>query len=892
MRRKDAMQHEAAPLPIRFYRALLHLYPAPYRRQYGYDMQEIFASRTVSMRPPFGTVVALFMAIADVIPNALGVHLDILRRDAQHALRVVRRSPVLYGASFAILALGIGANGAVFSLLHAVLLRPLPYRDPSSLVMLWLSREPTGALVGNREAERRLARGILTSAHVLSWRDGSRDVFSDVAAVDLWQGNLGTQFDFATGDRTERLRGALVTPNFFELLGVQAALGRTIGSVDEKPGATPMVISHGLWMRAFGGDESIIGRPMTVATGSGRRRAPRTFTIVGVLPREFHFTYPQETEAWGVLSWAEVAAMNPRALALWAVARVKPGQSLDAAQQRIAEIVDRTEPMPAGTPRTKRTRVEPIENWIIGDSRPALLLLAGVSILLFVITCTTVANTLFIRITAKSRELAVRAALGADPRRLVRLLLTEGMMLGLIGATLGLLVALATLPLLRRMVPAIVPRANEIGVSVWIFAFAAAAAAAVVLIAAFMPALRAGRVDLANSLRVATGGSLDPSSTRWRSGLVGMQSAIAACMLVVAVLLSASAWHLAKSPLGFEGDDVLTFEMRLIGGGYGDDTTLAAFQGTLLSRIRAVPGVVEAGITTAVPFRGVDFRRGVNLPGREDFVMGNERVVDSAFFSVMRVNLVEGRVFGPAERLGSPLAVVVSQSFARNLFGDGPAVGQRITVSEQPATVIGVVEDLRYQSLDLEPQPAYYLSSAQAPSELFCIVARTRGNATPAVLAAVREVDPTLPVMNVTTIDRIIDESMAVRRFYTSATVSFALLSLILTVSGLVLIVARWIAERRNEIAIRSALGASAGRLIGMVTLQGLMPVFAGGVVGIVAAFAAARVTGEFLYQVSPREPLVYVVVLAIVGVTGVLGPLAPAFAITRVQPADALRAE
>lgn len=829
--------------------------------------------------------------------------MDQIRQDLAYAWRLFRRSRWFYAGVALTLAAGIGANGAVFTVLRAVLLQPLPYSDPDRLVMVWRPRAT------NVAAPRDLLRPVVSRTPPggrVAYRvhEEGADVVES-ATYKSWQGNLEAQFDIRLEDRAERLRGALVTANFFDVLGTPAALGRTITAADETANPTAIVLSDGLWRRAFGADSTIIGRRVTLLAQRGR--VPTVFTVVGVMPPAFDFTYPESTEAWAILPWQQV---NSPTTGFWTVARLRPGVTRDAAQARLAAFPASFEP-PDLPPQYRDTiRLEAVTDWVTSESRPSLLLLGAVAVLLLLIACSTVASALFVRATERQRELALRAAIGAGSDRLLRQLLTEGALLSTLGAIGGSALAWLVAPVLRALVPASVPRAGEIRVDLWILGFFGATAALTTIAATLAPAWRGVRVDVVNALKQSGGATTDRSSARWRQGLIGAQSALAAAMLILAVLLIASFWRLSGMPLGYQGDGVLTVEMRLLSRKYQairlnpgvpappvttPSPVLMDFQERLLTRVRALPGVAEAGLTSAVPFRGVDFVRVLERPGSKRSVSGNGRYVDEGFFSVLRIPLVRGRLFTDTDTLGSPRVMVISESYARKMFADEDAIGQSITVGDGPTTVVGIVADLRFRSFAEDPFPAVYVPIRQAPVELMCLVARVHPNTSnveASVRAIIRELDPDLPAMHMTTIDRILATSVSDRRFYTVATTSLAALALFLTVVGLVVVVSRAVVERQRELAIRLALGAKPAGLIGAVMRQGVAPVVVGALAGLAVVWLGSRYVEQFLFQTAPRDWWLHALVFGVILAAALAAAFVPSRRATRVSAAAVLKGE
>jgi putative ABC transport system permease protein len=485
------------------------------------------------------------------------------------------------------------------------------------------------------------------------------------------------------------------------------------------------------------------------------------------------------------------------------------------------------------------------------------------------------------------------------------------MLLSACGAALGSFIAALTGPALRAIVPASIPRGDEIGVDFWIVAFFALAAAATTMLAALAPAWRGTRFDIVKLLKQSAGGaSSDRSASRWRQGLVGAQSAVSTALLLTAALLIASFWKLSHVPLGFDGDRVLTVEMRPIsskynsvrspaptGGPQGRSTpspALIALQRDLVARVRALPGVLDAGLTSAVPFRGIDMVYRLDRIGTERSLAANARFVDPGYFSVLRVPLVRGRLFTARDTLGSPQVMLVSEEYARQMFGSEDPLGKQIDF-DGPVEVVGIVADMRYKSFDTDAMAAAYFPSAQHPSELTCVVARlapSAGNLEPALRAIVKDLDPDLPAMNITTIDRILSSSVADRRFYTTATTALATLALILTVGGLIVVVSRAVVERRREMAIRAALGARSRDLIRSVMLPGMTPVVVGIGSGLAAVSISTGLLRHFLFHTSPHAPAIYAGVAMLVLAAAFTATLVPARRAATVSPSAILRAE
>jgi predicted permease len=818
-----------------------------------------------------------------------GTQIEQLRQDVHLAFRLFRRSPAFFVAAVLTLAIGIGANGAVFSILRSTLLQPLPYRNPDELVLL----RPTPANGVPWESVRLAGPLPLTAQTILGWHRNGTERIGEFAALMIH--NVPNQFDLDVGDGMTRLAGGLVTPNFFTLLGAHAARGRLFSNADEATAEALIVLSDALWRRDFHGDPSIVGRSITLAMGDPRER--RTLTVAGILPPSFHFTYPDETEAWVLMRWSDVAQYNPQLLGFSAIARLRPGLPLAEARRRAAE-----EELPIAEEKARDRSADrlvvglvPMHDWVIGDTRASLELLGAVAALLLLITCITVSNGLLARVSERQQELAVRATLGAGRGRLVRQLLTEGALLSIGGAVAGTMLAVALQPVLRSLLPPSIPRVGEIAVNGGIVAFGAAMATVTTVLAAVVPAWGGTRSDAARLLAGASAASSSRSALRWRHGLVGAQAAIATALLISASLLLTSFWELGRVPLGFDGRKVLTVELRLLDTKYALPGAKARFEDELVTRVRAIPGIADVGITSAVPFRVGDRLVQIHRPGGEKMDFVRERRVDPGYFRALHVAPIRGRLLDYTDRDVTTPVTVISESYARLAFGGDDPVGQKVGARE----VVGVVADLRYASLEQDPTPSIYVPEAQAQQAgmVFSIVARAEASASavslvPAIRRVIRDIDPALPAMNFTTVDQLVDASVANRRFYTVATVSFATIALLLTVVGLIVIVARVVTERRRELAIRAALGATMSTLARVATRDALIAVGVGVAIGVAGAYAGSAVFAQFLFHVAPRSPTAYSSVALLVLGVATLAAWGPIRRFDRVSLAILLRRE
>lgn len=611
----------------RWFALLLRLYPAPLRRQYREDliaaMGHCWRAECAAHRW-LGPMRAIARAVMDAMRARIDSpgesrwmqqHRDGVasrrRRaigdwwsDVQYAIRAIRFAPGFFAAVLLTLVIGIGANAAVFSLVKAVILQPLPYAAPDELVMLWRSRLVAGPL----------QRGQATPRFVLGWREHARDI-ATIAAVNS---DLAGAMDVGTEHGAERLSGGLATSNFFQVIGTRPLLGRVFTPADEDAGATDLVVlSYAAWTRQFGGNRGVVGQRVTLTAGLNRRRAPRPYTVIGVLEPGFHFKYPEHVQIWAMRTWAEIAAEPLDAISYQVVGRLQPAVSSAAAADRFSKLYELIRPYRPTTPIGDRytTRLERVHDWVVGDTDRPMALLTGVAVLLLVITCATVANALLIRVAHRQRELALRTALGASRRRILGQLLTEGLVLTGLGTVGGVALAVA-------MTPA-VPRRDEIGVDASVLWFAIGATALVTIFATLAPAWQGSRLALAPHLRRKSAAVTGDRSTRlWRRALVTLQAAVAAALVVSSALLLVSLRQLTTVPLGFDAADTITVELRLLGAESAEE--IRRLQQRLVERIGTVAGVQRVGITSAVPFRGTDWRRGFT----DRDVTANERQVD------------------------------------------------------------------------------------------------------------------------------------------------------------------------------------------------------------------------------------------------------------------------
>ena len=809
--------------------------------------------------------------------------------DLREAIRTLRRRPSFTLAAILLLALGIGGNTAVFSIVHGVVLRPLPYTDPDRLVYLWggSNTDP-----GNRHS-------IVTGSHV--HEVARHNTFLESYAVIMaWDTTINGRVDLVRGDGTDRLRGAFVTPNLFELLGVTAAMGRTFASDDDE--AAPVaVISHQLWQRRFGGSSDALGAQVRLAPGWAPRDQP-PFTIVGVLPESVQFTYPRETEIYLLLPWSRIKP--GRALEYTMLGRLREGVAPPRAEAELVALYRNVRRGYSNIPDSYMPKflaettamVEPLHTHVAAEVRPGLMLLIGVAALVLLIACVNLGLLTMARTVDRTSELAVRAALGGGPFRIARLLLAESLVLSILGGAAGLGLAAAGLPLATRLLPALVPRADQISLDMTVLAFATAITVTTAILCSLAPVALVIRRDLLESIRrsgvTATG---TRAANAWRGAIVGVQVAVVLVLMIGSGLLLHSFWKIQQVELGFDAGDLLTMETRLHNPKYKTSAQVAAFERALLDHVRALPGVQDATLTTAVPMRGVDFLSVVGPPSGKP-KPGHMRSVGPEYFRMLSIPLREGRVFMEQDSATSPPVMVVSESYGRLHFGSESPVGRKIVIREAHIEIVGVVGDVRYAEVTRNAAPAFYRPRAQAPVELICLLVKPQPGMQASVAErlrdAVRTIDPEQPAEGLTAVATVVAESTADRRFYAFATVAFASIALLLALAGLFGVVSRSVTERRRELAIRAAIGAAGAQLFRLVLSYGMVPAILGVIAGLSVSAAGSRFLAAFLFEIRATDPATYAAAAAFVLAVAIGACLPPAFGALRTPPMAALRTE
>jgi putative ABC transport system permease protein len=802
--------------------------------------------------------------------------MDTVFQDFRYAVRALRRTPSFTAAAALCLALGIGANTAIFSVIDGVLLRPLSFRDPTSLVVVWES-----------DPQRGQDRNVVSPANYLDWRR-LNSTFSDIGAYIDWHANL-------TGvDEPIEVARSIATATFFSVLGVPPALGRVYTPEEDVPNGPQMVVlSHRLWERQFGARRDVLGSRLTLDG--------RPFTVIGVMPDGFGIE-GSRAELWTPMGLDPAVDYRTRTgRYLTSIARLRRGVTAERAQADLSAIARRLETAHPAFNTGWGVNVVPMDEQVVGGVRRALLVLGGVVTFVLLIACANVANLLLARSTARTREIAIRAALGAGRARMVRQLLTESVVLGLLGGALGLVLAYWGLQSVRVVAPQSVPRIATVSIDGRTLAFTVVIALLTGLLFGLAPALSAGRRDLQSTLREGARGST--SGGRTRSLLVVAQVACALVLLVGAGLMMRSFVKLQSVDPGFDPDHVLTGRVQLAGERFRASSAATAFFAQLLERVEKLPGVESVGAINWLPLAGEGSATSYWIEGRpippptSEFV-ADVRAVDSQYFRAMRIRVMRGEPFDARANTESPKQVVVNEAFARLHFPASNPIGEHVLMPWDDTLrgeIVGVVADARHAGLDSVPRPMIYWAMKQFPTNFMTLVVRTTGDPmrlAPAVAREVRALDPNQPFADAKPLDAYLSQSVAQRRFSMTLLGIFSGVALLLAALGIYGVLAYSVAQRTREIGVRMALGARYSTVASMVVREALGVVGVGLALGIGGALALTRVMTSLLYDISPTDPATFVGVTLALGAVAVLASYLPARRAARVDPIVALRSD
>jgi predicted permease len=826
-------------------------------------------------------------------------------QDLRYGFRILIKSRGFTFVVVVTLALGIGANAAIFTLVNAVLLRPLPYKDPARLVRITSDMQKLGH------------RDLGVSVPELFDLQKRTSAFAEVAGIIPVNSNL------TGGDKPERVEAHLDSGNYFAVLGVDAALGRVFGPKDQVPGnATVAVISDGIWKRRFGADRNILGRQVQIDDDA--------YTVIGVLPPGFRHpgrSIERETDVWIPAGYSAAPWPTPPvrpARFVNVLARLKPGETIQAAQADLDSLSNALTqefsdyyPANAGW----ALRAIPLQEDLTGNVRPALIVLLIVVGFVLLIACVNIANLMLSRANARQGDIAIRIALGATRRRLVQQLLAESVLLSLLGGLFGLVLAFLTLGGLTSLIPADVPRVRAIRIDGSVLGFTLAASLLTALIFGIVPALYGFTTDLQNRLKqTGTRTTRGEARNRLGSALVVAEFAIALTLVVGAVLLVRSFWNLANVSPGFRPQQVQTVSVWLpvpndpTVGPYFKPEKKIEFYGKVLDRLQNLPGVEAVGGVDRLPLSGQRFEVPIKIEGRGDNDNFDARIqtewgqATPDYFSVIGIPLLLGRSFKESDNLQAQQVAIVSQTFVRKYLPGEDPIGKHIQVPPGlPALVpgrpllfqiVGVVGDIKDTALDAEQAPLMYTPVLQGAVFNLSFVLRTApgfsnpGSVADSVAREVRAVDPEVPVFAARTMSEVVSRALSSRRFAMLLLMLFAGLALVLSAIGIYGVMAYSVNQRFHEIGVRLALGAQPGDVLGLVLRHGVSMALAGAAIGEVVAIALTRWMAGLLYGVTSTDPLTYVIAPALLGLVALLACFVPARRAAKVDPIVALRFE
>jgi predicted permease len=819
-------------------------------------------------------------------------------QDVRYAVRGFLRAPGFTLAALLSVAIGVGANTAIFSVASALLLRPLPYRDAERLTILW-----------NRSPGLGITEDWFSTAQYFDIRNGHTG-FDQVAIA------IGGNYNLTGDGEPERIGTVRVSSNLLPMLGVHPIIGGLFDEHDDVPGRTGRaLLGYGTWMRRYGGDTGILGRTLTL---NGQ-----PYEVIGVLPPSFDL--PREVlPTLGGAEHAEI--MVPLPLATDAarirnredyniLGKLKPGVSVAEAQREMDGITARLRSehpdfYPANGGLT--FSIVPLQEYVVGGVRRALVILFGAVAFVLLIACANVANLLLSRALVRQTEIAVRAAIGASRGRLVRQLLTESVVLATAGGILGLLFSYWTLEAIRALGARSVPRLHEIAIDGQVLLFALAVSVLAGTLFGLAPALRLSRLDLNGNLKDATRGA-SATTAIWgrgqnlRRALVVSELALSVMLLIGAGLLIRSFARVQQVPPGFNPSNVLTLELTMAGRKYADAATVLETYKQVWQKLGTLPGVAAVGAVSALPLSQMMAWGPITVEGRvpaagERFINVDIRVVGGDYFEAMEIPLRAGRLFNEHDTRQTYRAVIVDEHMARQLWPGADPVGKRIrtggfdaTANTPWMTVVGVVGRVKQDALDADSRMAIYLAHTQAPGRAMNVV--VRGGSDPAALTGaitkeIHAIDPDLPLYNVRTMEHRVDESLARRRFSMLLLTFFACLALGLAAIGIYGVIAFLVSQSRREVGIRMALGATPRKILMLIVRQGAFVALTGVALGLGGALLVTRFMSALLFDVRPRDPLTFASIAMVLGLVALLASYVPARRAARVDPMISLRSE
>jgi putative ABC transport system permease protein len=801
--------------------------------------------------------------------------------DLKYALRMLVRTPAFTIVAVLALALGIGANTAIFSVIDTVLLRPLPYEKPERLVQVF----GTGP---------QLDKVPSSPANFLDWKERNQ-VFEQIAAYN------GTTFTWLSGEMPERLRACRVSADLFHLLGVQPSVGRSFTREEDEIGRNEVaVLSHDFWQTRFGGESAVIGRPLVLND--------KSYTVIGIMPPGFTFPDPR-IQLWTPIAFSTAERATRDTNYLSVIARLKEGIALSQASAQMNALAKQIAKQHPELNAGEALKLVTLNEETVGNVRPVLLVLLGAVAFVLLICCANVANLLLARASERQKEIAIRSALGASRTRVIRLLLSESLLLALMGGAAGCLLAIWGIDLLTALEPENLPRLNEIGIDLRVLAFTGVVSALTGIAFGFVPALQITNPDVNEMLKEGgRGGTGGPKRNRIRNLLVVTEVALSLVLLIGAGLMIKSFVRFLAVDPGFRTENVLTVSLSLPTSRYADGQQQALFFQRLLERIRELPGIQAAGAVTDIPLFGGS-STGFDVEGRPAAPVGDRpftefRSASPDYFNAMSIPLLKGRSFGSQDTADAPGVAIINETLAKQYFGNENPIGKRIGLSRPIdwREIVGVVRDVRNYGLDVEVKPECYIPHLQNKPEYLSgsaswmmLVMRTASDPlghVAAIKGQVQLLDKDQPVASVRPLQYYLAKSIAQRRFNMLLLGVFASVALVLAAVGIYGVIAYTVTQRTHEMGIRIALGARGADILKLVFKHALLTTLTGIILGLAGAFALTRLMRSLLYQVAPTDPFVFLGLTFLLIVVAVAATYMPARRATRVDPIVALRYE
>ncbi len=813
-------------------------------------------------------------------------------QDLKYALRVIRKNPVFSAVAILTLALGIGANTAIYTVVEAVLLEPLPFEEPEELTLLWTENEDLNQ-----------HKYFVSPLDFNDWRNMNATFESLVA---IWP-STGTITEL--GSEPTRVRVAYASEDFFDVMGALALRGRVFGTDDGEGSAPVVLLSEGFWQRRFGGDPGIVGRAITFDGGAG---SEGPHEVIGIVRAEH--TFPADVDLWINMTWS-MTSQSREARYLNVVGRLAEGQAISAARADMAGVAARVEQANPDSNRGWTVTMTSLHDELVGDTRTALLVLLGATGLILLIACANVANLLLSRSEVRASEIAVRAAFGASRRRLARQLVTESLVLAGAGAVLGLVLAQLGVRALLSVAPVTLPRSETIALDGTVLAVVAGVSLLTGVLFGLAPIVRLLRSEVYGTIRDGTRSTVSAGRHRIQNTFVVGQFAMALMLVVGAGLLLQSFRNVRRVDPGFVPEGVLTVELDIPPSVAETNQEVIDFYEQFERRLAGLPGVTAVGDASTLPLgEALDYFNNISFVDREIAMELDPRAywrpVSPGFFEAMRSPIVAGRDFTTLDRVGNPAVVIINEALAEQFFPGEDPVGEimgsvrgclgplgclHMAGAYEQSEIIGVVNDMKYDGLRADAVPALYFSGLQTSIKRRTIAIRTAGSTGP-LLSAVREeltrMSPSLALANVRTMDDIMAAAQSRDRFSALLLTLFGIIALLLASVGVYGVLSYAVAQRREELGIRMALGADGSDVRAMVLVDGVKLVLIGLGLGIVGALSLAGLLSSQLFGVDPRDPLVYAPALATLLVVGFLGSFIPAWRATRVDPVIAMRSE